>query len=106
MQQSDTLRIHVRASMRWPQGQKMAENNITQDATISGARPLTSGAERNREHMLAMLGQVRELEQRTVRKSARAADSFHARGKLLPRERLAHLLDADRPFFEIGRAHV
>lgn len=58
-------------------------------------------APRNREHMLALLGQVRELEQRAVEKSARAGNSFHSKGKLLPRERLAHLLDADRPFFEL-----
>ncbi len=51
--------------------------------------------------MLEMLGQVRELEQRAVAKSAMAADAFHARGKLLPRERLAHLLDANQPFFEL-----
>jgi len=58
-------------------------------------------ATRNREHMLSLLGQVRELEQRAIDRSAKAGKSFHAKGKLLPRERLAHLLDADRPFFEL-----
>ncbi|MDQ8035430.1 MAG: carboxyl transferase domain-containing protein [Bordetella sp.] len=51
--------------------------------------------------MLALLGQVRQLEQRAVAKSFRAATAFRAKGKLLPRERLAHLLDTDRPFFEL-----
>lgn len=58
-------------------------------------------AMRNREHMLAMLQRVKDLEQRSVAKSAKAAKAFHAKGKLLPRERLAHLLDADQPFFEL-----
>ncbi|MCA0240447.1 MAG: acyl-CoA carboxylase subunit beta [Proteobacteria bacterium] len=60
-----------------------------------------SASERNRERMLALIGEVRALEQRAVDKSARAAEAFHAKGKLLPRERLAHLLDANRPFFEL-----
>lgn len=60
-----------------------------------------SATDQNRAHMLALLAKVRELEQRAVDKSAKAASSFHAKGKLLPRERLAHLLDADQPFFEL-----
>jgi geranyl-CoA carboxylase beta subunit len=58
-------------------------------------------AQRNRRHMQERLDEVRQLEQRAVQRSARAARQFHAQGKLLPRERLAHLLDADRPFHEL-----
>lgn len=58
-------------------------------------------SERNRQHMLDCIAEVRSLEQRTQQRSARARERFHAQGKLLPRERLAHLLDADRPFFEL-----
>lgn len=62
---------------------------------------LEDAAQRNRRHMQERLDEVRQLEQRAVQRSARAARQFHARGKLLPRERLAHLLDADRPFHEL-----
>ena len=58
-------------------------------------------AERNRQYMLERIEELRELAQRTQARSARGAKHFHAQGKLLPRERLAHLLDANQPFYEL-----
>ena len=57
--------------------------------------------QRNREQMLALLSELAQLEQRAVERSAQAAPAFRKRGKLLPRERLAALLDAGRPFLEL-----
>ena len=65
------------------------------------AKAGANSADRNRQHMLDKIAQFRELEGRTIVRSARSAHVFHAKGKLLPRERLAHLLDADQPFYEL-----
>lgn len=56
----------------------------------------------NRAHMLALLDRVRALETRAVVASAMAAKRFHERGQLLPRERLALLLDPGAPFVELS----
>jgi geranyl-CoA carboxylase beta subunit len=56
----------------------------------------------NREHMLAMLAQVRAYEQRTQTKSAASRERFEKRQQLLPRERLALLLDPGAPFLELS----
>jgi len=56
----------------------------------------------NRAALLAQLEQVRALEQRTRDKSNAARPLFERRGQLLPRERLAHLLDAGAPFLELS----
>lgn len=56
---------------------------------------------RNEAHMRTMLEGVRTLEQRTLARSERSASAFHDKGKLLPRERLAHLLDSGQPFLEL-----
>ncbi|QNP49372.1 acyl-CoA carboxylase subunit beta [Diaphorobacter aerolatus] len=71
------------------------------DAKVGGMTGRIESADRNRQHMLDRIAEVRELEERTRARSARAAAQFHALGKLLPRERLAHLLDADQPFYEL-----
>jgi geranyl-CoA carboxylase beta subunit len=56
----------------------------------------------NRDAVLAQLAQLRALEQRTRDKSSAARPLFERRGQLLPRERLAHLLDAGAPFLELS----
>ena len=56
----------------------------------------------NRAAMLALLQRVRTLEERTARASAAARPRFEQRGQLLPRERLALLLDAGTPFLELS----
>ncbi len=56
----------------------------------------------NRAGMLALLGRVRHYEARSVAASARSRERFARRGQLLPRERLALLLDPGTHFLEIG----
>lgn len=56
----------------------------------------------NAQHMEQTLTTLRELEKRTRDASAKAAPSFAKRGQLMPRERLALLLDAGSPFLELS----
>ena len=56
----------------------------------------------NREHMLGLITQWRAIEARTRATSARALPLFDKRGQLLPRERVARLLDPGVPFLELS----
>jgi geranyl-CoA carboxylase beta subunit len=56
----------------------------------------------NREYMLALLGQLRRLEQTTRDVSARAGPRFTKLGKLLPRQRLERVLDPGAPLVELS----
>ncbi|MBR1218521.1 acyl-CoA carboxylase subunit beta [Bradyrhizobium sp. U87765 SZCCT0131] len=56
----------------------------------------------NRAGMLALIERMRMLEERARTASAAAKDRFHQRGQLLPRERVALLLDPDTPFIELS----
>jgi len=57
---------------------------------------------RHREQMLAMVEGFRELERR-VRDTSNAMEArFRARGQLLPRERVARLLDRGSPWLELS----
>src|SRR4051794_31517764 len=56
----------------------------------------------NREATLAQLERVRGLEERTRNASAAARGRFEKRGQLLPRERLALLLDPGADFLELS----
>src|SRR3954468_15206847 len=56
----------------------------------------------NRDGMLALIGRMRALEERTRKASAAAKDRFHQRGQLLPRERVALVLDPGSPFIELS----
>jgi geranyl-CoA carboxylase beta subunit len=62
-----------------------------------------SGADfkRNAACMQGLVDEVRALQRRAEERSARAAKRFRDSGKLLPRERLAHLLDPGTPFLEL-----
>ena len=51
----------------------------------------------NRDGMLALITRMRALEDRTRAASAAAKDRFHKRGQLLPRERVALVLDPGSP---------
>ena len=55
----------------------------------------------NREGMLALIERVRQIEQRTATASAASRERFEKRGQLLPRDRIALLLDAGAPFLEL-----
>ena len=56
----------------------------------------------NRDHMLGLIEQWRAIEARTRAASARAQPLFDKRGQLLPRERVARLLDPGIPFLELS----
>jgi len=56
----------------------------------------------NRDDMLALVDEVRRLEQQVHKVSASKRDLFEQRGQILPRERLALLLDPGAPFIELA----
>ena len=56
----------------------------------------------NRDTMLALIAQLRALEARAAAKSAEAKALFDKRGQLLPRERVARLLDIGAPWLELS----
>ena len=56
----------------------------------------------NRAHTLGLVERWRTLEERTRAASAKAAPLFEKRGQLLPRERVARLLDPGVPFLELS----
>lgn len=58
--------------------------------------------QRSREAALESLAALRALERRVRDASSSARDRFERRNQLLPRERLALLLDIDQPFLEFS----
>jgi len=60
------------------------------------------GFQANRGGMLALIERIRTLEERARTASAAAKERFHARRQLLPRERVALLLDPDTPYIELS----
>src|SRR3954454_11906757 len=69
------------------------------ESTIS---PSSAAYKTNRDGMLALIARMRALEDRTRAASAAAKDRFHKRGQLLPRERVALVLDPGSPFIELA----
>ena len=57
---------------------------------------------RNRATMLSLIDTLRSLEARAREKSAQAKPLFDRRGQLLPRERVARLLDIGAPWLELS----
>ncbi len=64
--------------------------------------PADAAFEKNKAAMLALIERVRELEERARATSGASKERFAKRGQLLPRERVALLLDAGRPFLELS----
>ncbi len=56
----------------------------------------------NRAAMLARVERLRAVEMRTRARSAESAPLFAKRGQILPRERIARLLDAGTPWLELS----
>ena len=56
---------------------------------------------RNREHMLGLIARLRALETRTRDESAKVKPLFDKRKQLLPRERIARLMDPGAPWLEL-----
>lgn len=68
----------------------------------SRLHPASEAFQAQRAGMLALIDELRALEQRAADASARATASFEKRGALLPRERMSRLLDAGAPFLPIA----
>ncbi len=68
----------------------------------TGIDPAGTQFASRRAGMLERIAELRALEQRTREASARAAPMFERRGQLLPRERLARLLDPGSPWLELS----
>jgi geranyl-CoA carboxylase beta subunit len=64
--------------------------------------PSSEAFQSNRKRMLELVAQLRNLEKRTREKSEEAKPLFDKRGQLLPRERIARLLDAGAPWLELS----
>ena len=64
--------------------------------------PGSAGFKANRNGMLELIERMRGLEERSRAASARARERFHKRGQLLPRERVALVLDPGAPFIELS----
>jgi len=62
----------------------------------------SDGFRKNEDDMLALVEQFRGLEARVREHSARAAAKFAKRGQLLPRDRIARVLDRGAPFLELA----
>ncbi len=71
-------------------------------AIVSKIDPQSPEFAANRAAQLAKLEQVRTLEQNVRANSNRKAEKFQKRGQLLPRDRLARLLDRGAPFLELS----
>jgi geranyl-CoA carboxylase beta subunit len=61
----------------------------------------SGAAQQRRDAMLARIAQQRALEDRAAQASAKSKPVFDKRGQLLPRERIALLLDAGAPFLPL-----
>lgn len=64
--------------------------------------PRGSAFKANRQHMQSLLARVQDIQGRAHTASARAQARFEQRGQLLPRERVALLLDPGSPFIEVS----
>ena len=64
--------------------------------------PGSASFQANRDGMLALIARMRSLEERARAASAGAKERFHKRGQLLPRERVALVLDPGTPFIELS----
>jgi geranyl-CoA carboxylase beta subunit len=69
---------------------------------VSQVDPGSARFAENRAQMLALLDEVRGLEAAVRAQGERARKKFDARGQLLPRERVARLLDPGAPFLELS----
>ena len=72
--------------------------------TVIRSMVVPGGADfqRRRTEMLALVEGFRELEAGVIRHAERARGRFEARGQLMPRERVARLLDPGAPFLELS----
>jgi geranyl-CoA carboxylase beta subunit len=69
---------------------------------VSQLDPRSAGFRANADRMAERLAEVRALQSKVVDASAAKRDKFESRGQLLPRERVARLLDAGSDFLELS----
>ncbi|WNG34367.1 acyl-CoA carboxylase subunit beta [Archangium violaceum] len=69
---------------------------------ISRIEPASSDFTTYRKEMLARVAELRAIEQKSRDTEQQAREKFRQRGQLLPRERLALLLDRGSPFLELS----
>ncbi len=69
----------------------------------SKINPRSPGFAANAQRMEGLLAEVQRLEGLVIAESESKRDKFEKRGQLLPRERVARLLDRGTPFLEISR---
>ena len=69
---------------------------------VSRISPQSESFKANAAQLLAQIEQVRALEQAVIAHSAQQTDKFSKRGQILPRERVARLLDRGAPFLELS----
>ena len=86
------VRGRTRAFLAGPPLLKAATGDIATEEELGGAEI----------GMLALIARMRGLEERARAASAGAKDRFHKRGQLLPRERVALVLDPGTPFIELS----
>ena len=67
----------------------------------SDVNPQSAAFKAHREEMLALLEGVRTREAQVVTLSEKKRTKFEKRGQLLPKDRLALLLDRGRPVIEL-----
>ena len=65
--------------------------------------PRSAAFAANRQRMVDLLAQVQHLESLVIAESESKREKFEQRGQLLPRERVARLLDRGTPFLELSR---
>jgi geranyl-CoA carboxylase beta subunit len=71
-------------------------------AIVSKLDPRSAAFVANAACMAGKLAEVRQLEQQVIDESASKRDKFEQRGQLLPRERVAQLLDRGSGFLELS----
>ena len=71
-------------------------------AIVSKLDPKSAAFAANAARMAEKLAEVRALEQQVIAESASKRDKFERRGQLLPRERVAQLLDRGSGFLELS----
>jgi geranyl-CoA carboxylase beta subunit len=69
---------------------------------VSRIEPASSAFTTQRKEMLARVAELRAIEQKSRDTEQQAREKFQQRGQLLPRERLALLLDRGSPFLELS----
>jgi geranyl-CoA carboxylase beta subunit len=99
---ADCSRRQLDGWRAWRQDFATTFIKVAVPALESRIRPDGESFQAQREGMLQLVERLRELEARAAAASARSKPLFDKRGQLLPRERLARLLDPGAPWLELS----